>query len=178
VRFERGTRVRIRMTKWPDRPHWSFDGHYLGTDDHGEWIGFPAGSRFHRPGVDVTMPNDQVGLVPADSQPDRGWLATFHGPGSDFRLYVDMATPPVWDGDTLHSVDLDLDVVQGLSGRVWIDDEDEFADHRVRFGYPDDVVDGALASCRWVEAAVRSAASPFDGSHLPWLARVPELGGQ
>ena len=47
-----------------------------------------------------------------------------------------MATPPYWDGDVLRSVDLDLDVIQGLSGRVWVDDEDEFADHRVRWGYP------------------------------------------
>ncbi|WP_180935649.1 DUF402 domain-containing protein [Nocardioides ungokensis] len=36
----------------------------------------------------------------------------------------------------LRAVDLDLDVVRGRTGRVWIDDEDEFAEHRVRFGYP------------------------------------------
>lgn len=173
--LEPGTPVECRMTKWPDRPHWVFAGSYLGTDDHGDWIAFPAGSRFTRPGADVTMPNHQVGLVPAGTLPERGWLATFHGPGSDFRLYVDIATPPVWEGTTLHSVDLDLDVVQGLSGRVWIDDEDEFADHRVRFAYPDDVVDQALVSCRRVEAAVRAGEAPFDGSHAGWLAQVPDV---
>ena len=173
MRFEPGTPVRCEMTKWPDRPHWVFGGTYLGADEHGEWIGFPAGTRFTRPGADVTMPNDQVGLVPAESLAERGWLATFHGPGSDFRLYVDMATPPYWDGDVLRSVDLDLDVIQGLSGRVWVDDEDEFADHRVRWAYPPDVVEGAMAAARWVETAVRDRRLPFDGeTHLPWLHRL------
>jgi uncharacterized protein len=173
VRFETGTPVRCEMTKWPDRPHWTFGGSYLGADEHGDWIGFPKGSRFTRPGADVTMPNDQVGLVPAESVGERGWLATFHAPGSDFRLYVDMATPPVWDGDVVRSVDLDLDVIQGLTGRVWVDDEDEFADHRVRWSYPDEVVEGALRSCRAVEGAVRRREPPFDGeTHLPWLARL------
>ena len=172
MRFERGTPVRVEMTKWPDRPHWVFGGRYLGADEHGDWIAFPAGSRFTRPGADVTMPNDQVGLVPAPHLDERGWLATFHGPGSDFRLYVDMATPPVWDGVTLRSVDLDLDVIQGVSGRVWVDDEDEFAAHRIRWSYPQEVVEQALASCRAVEAAVRRGDPPFDGSSAPWLARI------
>jgi hypothetical protein len=173
VRFEPGTPVRCEMTKWPDRPHWVFGGTYLGADAQGEWIGFPAGSRFTRPGAEVTMPNDQVGLVPAETLEERGWLAAFHGPGSDFRLYVDMATPPYWDGDVVRSVDLDLDVIQGLSGRVWVDDEDEFADHRVRWGYPPDVVRGAMAAASWVEAAVRDRRAPFDGeTHLPWLHRL------
>jgi hypothetical protein len=161
------------MTKWPDRPHWVFGGRYLGADEHGDWIGFPSGSRFTRPGADVTMPNDQVGLVPAESLVELGWIAAFHGPGSDFRLYVDMATPPVWDGLVVRSVDLDLDVVQGISGRVWIDDEDEFADHRVRWSYPDEVAAGALQSCRAVADAVGNGVPPFDGeTHLPWLARL------
>ena len=166
------------MTKWPDRPHWVFGGHYLGSDEHGDWIAFPAGSRFTRPGVDVTMPNDQVGLVPAPDLLERGWLATFHAPGSAFRLYVDIATPPAWEGDVLRSVDLDLDVIQGLAGRVWVDDEDEFADHRVRFGYPAEVVEQAVASCRRVEADVRASEAPFDGSHRAWLAQVADLRRQ
>lgn len=162
------------MTKWPDRPHWEFDGHYLGSDDHGDWVGFPAGSRFSRPGVDVIMPNHQVVLVPAETLPERGWLAVFHAPGTEFRLYVDVATPPVWDGTTLRSVDLDLDVIQGVAGRVWIDDEDEFADHRVRYGYPAEVVALATTSCDRVHAAVRAGTGPFDQAlGRAWLSRVP-----
>ena len=173
MRFEPGTRVRCVNTKWGDQPHWEYDGTYLGSDEHGDWIGFPAGTHFARPGVDLRMQHHQVGLVPAEGHPQRWWLAAFHAPGGNVRLYVDMTTPPEWDGTTLRVVDLDLDVIEGPTGRVWVDDEDEFADHRVRFDYPAEVTEGALASMRWVEGAVRSGETPFDGeTHLPWLARV------
>src|SRR3954454_17024478 len=97
------------MTKWGDRPHWAMDAVHLGSDDAGDWIGFPKGTRMSRPGVDLTTTNLQVGLVPA-----AGWLATFHGPGGKVRTYVDMTTVPVWDGSTIRAVDLDLDVIEEL----------------------------------------------------------------
>jgi hypothetical protein len=173
MRFPSGTPVRVVTTKWRDRPHWEYDGRYLGRDRHGDWIGFPAGTTFARPGVDLTMPNHQVALVPAEDAEQRWWLAGFHGPGGEVRLYVDMTSPPRWDGAVLHAIDLDLDVIEGLTGRVWVDDEDEFADHRVRFAYPEDVVASTIASMTWVERAVRTGEAPFDGeTHLPWLARL------
>ena len=55
-----------------------------------------------------------------------------------------MATPAVWHGeDLVRAVDLDLDVIRGTTGRVWVDDEDEFAEHRVSLGYPDEVIEQA-----------------------------------
>ena len=66
-------------------------------------------------------------------------------------------------------------MIQGLAGRVWVDDEDEFAHNRVRWGYPAAVVAAAVASCRWVEAAVRATEAPFDGSHRAWLAQLADL---
>lgn len=170
MRFEAGTRVRIQTTKWGDRPHWQYAGRYLGVDEHGDWIGFPTGSRFTRPGADYVAPYAQVALVPADHLEERGWVAAFHSPGGKVRIYVDVTTPPAWDGEVVRTVDLDLDVVQGLTGRVWVDDEDEFADHRVRFGYPGDVVADALASCAFVDHAIRTQVAPFDGSTAQrWL---------
>jgi hypothetical protein len=183
--MERGARVRCEMTKWRGRPHWSFSGSYLGSDDHGDWVGFPAGTSFTRPGARFEAVNDQVTLVPAEVGGRRpGWVATFHGPGGylpvgghqvPIDLYVDMTTPPAWDGDVLRAVDLDLDVVRGRSGRVWVDDEDEFAAHRRDYGYPSDVVELALASCAAVSAAARDREPPFDGpTHTPWLGLVAQ----
>ena len=171
------------MSKWGDRPHWQFRGRYLGRDRHGDWIGFPAGTTFARPGARFEAGNDQVALVPARVDGHRpGWLATFHGPGGflpvsgvrvPIDLYVDMTTPATWHGDVLRAVDLDLDVVRGRSGRVWVDDEDEFAAHRKAYGYPPAVVDLALAACAAVSSAVRDGEPPFDGSaHLDWLDLV------
>jgi len=164
------------MSKWGDHPHWEFEGRFLGTDEHGDWIGIPGGTPFSRPGADYTAPVDQVGLVPAPGpEEDRGWLATFHGAGGPVRVYVDMTTPPVWDGPVLRAVDLDLDVVQGPTGRVWVDDEDEFAEHRVRYGYPEEIARLAMRSCDRVRAAVTAGLAPYDGTSAGWFERLASL---
>ena len=171
-----GTAVRVAMTKWGDRPHWELDATYLGSDVHGDWVGVPAGTLNARPGARFVSEVDAVTLVPAD--PDLRWcLPTFHAPGIWCTAYVDITTPATWDGPVLRAVDLDLDVVRGAGhgdrgGRVWIDDEDEFADHRVRFGYPADVVAAAVATAERVHAAVTEGRAPFDGVAERWLARL------
>ena len=64
-------------------------------------------------------------------------------------------------------------MVRGNSGRVWVDDEDEFAAHRARFGYPDHVVGLAMSSCDRVRAAMLAGRAPYDGeTHLRWLDRL------
>ena len=172
-----GSAVRVVMTKWGDRPHWEFDATYLGSDEHGDWLGIARSTVMTRPGMTYVAPTAQVGLVPAPG-PDveRGWLATFHDVGGPVQVYVDITTPPVWDGAVLRAVDLDLDVVRGNTGRVWVDDEDEFADHRVRDGYPPEVVSAAAASCDRVHAAVADGRAPYDGVAAGWLDRLREMG--
>ena len=161
------------MTKWVDRPHWEFDCHFLGSDEHGDWLGIPAGTRMARPGATYIAPTDQVGLLPPPGpDADRGWLATFHAEGGPVRVYVDITTPPAWDGAVVRAVDLDLDVVRGNTGRVWIDDEDEFAEHRIAYGYPDELAAAASASCDRVHAAVAGGLAPYDGVAVRWLQRV------
>jgi hypothetical protein len=168
-----GEPVRVVMTKWGGHPHWEFAATYLGSDAHGDWLGIPAGTTMTRPGATYVAPTDQVGLVPPPGpDPLRGWLATFHAVGGPVRVYVDVTSPPAWDGPVLRAVDLDLDVVRGNTGRTWVDDEDEFAEHRVRLGYPDEVTAAAMASCDRVQAAVAGAATPYDGTHEAWLARL------
>ena len=164
------------MSKWVDRPHWEFEGLFLGSDEHGDWIGIRGGTPFSRPGADYVAPVDQVGLVPAPGpEEERGWLATFHATGGPVRVYVDMTTPPAWHGKELRAVDLDLDVVQGPTGRVWVDDEDEFAEHRVRYGYPEEVARLAMSSCDRVQAAVTAGLAPYDGTSARWFERLGDL---
>ena len=61
----------------------------------------------------------------------------------------------------MRAVDLDLDVIRGTTGRVWVDDEDEFAEHRVSLGYPDEVIEQAITSCQSVLAAVEDGGGPL-----------------
>jgi hypothetical protein len=181
VAIDPGADVRVVMSKWGGRPHWEFDAVYLGTDRHGDWLGIPIGTRMARPGATYVAPTHQVGLVPPPGpDAERGWLATFHDVGGPLRAYVDITTPPTWDGTTVRAVDLDLDVLlgaghHGRGGRTWVDDEDEFADHRVRFGYPDAVVAAAIASCERVHALVAGGHPPYDGSATAWLTRLGRL---
>lgn len=177
-----GTPVRVEMTKWGGTPHWEYAAVHLGTDVHGEWLGLPAGTAYSRPGRRLTIPYDHVTLVPGGPDgSDRPWhLAVFYSgegpawPGLDspVEVYVDITTPAVWDGTTLRAVDLDLDVVRGTSGRTVVADEDEFAEHRVRHGYPAEVIAAARASCRAVLAAVQAGVAPYDGTHRTRVAAL------
>jgi uncharacterized protein len=174
--FALGDPVRIEMEKWGSQRHWHIPGQWLGSDDQGDWIGIPAGTRMVRPGRDVRSQHDQVGLVPGGGdEVARASLPTFHRAPSHVWVYVDMTTVPVWDGPVLRAVDLDLDVVRGRDGGVVIDDEDEFAEHRVTLGYPAEVASGAEQSCAAVRAAMTAGRAPYDGAHRPWLDLVPGL---
>ncbi|MFC7360894.1 DUF402 domain-containing protein [Nocardioides astragali] len=186
--MEPGTPIRCEMTKWGDRPHWQFEGIHLGSDENGEWIGVPAGRRYHRPGHEFHSEVDTVTVVPAG-----GWYAaTFHAPGTWCHTYVDITTEGVWDGHVLRMVDLDLDVVRladplpdfalegareagRTPGEIYVDDEDEFAEHQVAFGYPAEIIEAAQDSCDAVLAAVRASAAPYDGTHLRWLAELSRM---
>jgi len=168
-----GDPVQVVMAKWPDHPHWRFAGVWLGRDRHGEWLGFPAGSHQERPGRAFTSEVDSVSLVPADGA---AYVATFHAPGGPHDVYVDVATPPTWDGDVLRSVDLDLDVVRRAGGTAYVDDEDEFAEHTVSLGYSEDLVELARSTCAAVLTSVRSGSAPFDATtSAGWLAALAAL---
>ena len=144
-----GTAIRCETSKWGDRPHWQFDGFFLGSDEHGDWLGFPAGTHNHRPGHEFHSEVECVTLV----QPGQWHLPTFQAPGIWCDLYVDVTTPAVWEGEVLRAVDLDLDVIRlpdplppvgsapwdvppAGPGEVFVDDEDEFAEHQVPTATP------------------------------------------
>jgi hypothetical protein len=176
-----GRRVRVVARKWPDRPHWEHDAEHLGEDEHGVWVGAPAGTLLSRPGAALVTDQALVTLVPRDEP----FLATFYAPGglAHCDAYVDICTVPVWDTPsvadgavTVTAVDLDLDVVRGWSGRVWVEDEDEFAAHRVRYAYPGDLVRLAASSCERVRVAVEEGRPPYDGTAWAWLAALDAVG--
>jgi len=157
------------MTKWGDRPHWEYDATFLGADEHGEWLGCPTGTFYARPGMEFVATFAGVVLVPVGGA---AHLAAFNDAHAGAATYVDMTTPPAWEGTVLHAVDLDLDVVKLHDGHVYLDDEDEFAEHQVSFGYPPGVVTMAERSAAEVLAAVRHGLAPYDGTADAWLAAL------
>ncbi len=172
-----GDPLRVVMTKWGGIPHWEFDARYLGEDQHGRWFGVPANTLMSRPGASFVSETAQVGLVPhPDAGGGGGWVATFHAPGYFVTTYVDMTCVPEWSDAQVHTVDLDLDVIRTCDGDVFVDDEDEFAEHQVVFGYPAPVVSLAEEACSFVLSCVLEERPPFDGdSSESWFARLADL---
>jgi protein associated with RNAse G/E len=165
-----GEQVVVRFTKWGDRPHWVIPTTRLGRDEHGTWLGFRVGTSMARPGLEIVAATASVLLIPDDSH----FVASFTAPTEpdEIAVYVDIATPATWADGEVTMVDLDLDVIRRVNGHVFVDDEDEFAEHQVRFGYPAEVVAAAQESCAAVLDAVTRRLAPFDGVSDDWMARL------
>ncbi|MGH8911736.1 MAG: DUF402 domain-containing protein [Acidimicrobiia bacterium] len=164
-------RVTVQYFKFPHDLHWRHDLAWLGEDAHGVWLGAEVGTTVQR-GVEppIIMTRRFVQLI----TPDRWWTALFNGPGDhDMAVYVDVTTVPRWVGpDRVELIDLDLDVIRRWDGSVYIDDEDEFEEHRVARAYPPRMVASARASAARLVLDIESLVSPFDGTGEKWLAMV------
>lgn len=165
-----GELVTIDLRKYPDAPLRRSTGRLLGTDEHGTWIGLAVGDAVDKAdGTGQPRQTPVVYLVP----PAGTWWKARHFTDGGWK--VDIATPPVWDGDIVTLADLDLDV-RRQHGRLWIEDEDEFAERRALGIYPDDVVRAALAATAKVEAALRADVEPFASIGTAWLASMASPG--
>ena len=159
--------VEVRFTKWGGARHWRFTMTPLGRDEHGHWYGGRAGMTLQRGDeAPVLQPHDFVMIAPYD----RWWVASFNGTGeTDVAVYVDVATPPVVGTHSVESVDLDLDVIRLRDGSVRVLDEDEFAEHQVRYGYPADVIDRARRTTDELVDLVTGRTEPFGAVADGWL---------
>ncbi|MDQ4214174.1 DUF402 domain-containing protein [Microbacterium sp. ASV81] len=181
-RPEPGTEVVFQFRKWDGSPHWRHECVYLGSDEWGEWLGQPRGWGSSRPGRSFVAGGPFVTLLP----PSGDWALTANRHrGDGMRIYVDLA----WDvrpGDVdgtpdpllFTGIDMDLDVVRVEGDRgTWIDDEDEWEQHRVHYGYPDEVQEHLLALTADLERRVRAQEAPFaEPVYGAWLDRLEALG--
>jgi len=171
VRSVTGRDVRVVYTKYDGSLHWHLTMRYLGEDEHGIWLGADAGSAMQR-GYEppVVLEQASVRLIPDGVW----WAATFSADPAQCEIYCDIGTPPQWPSPAeVTMVDLDLDVLRLRSDqRVLLDDEDEFAEHQVRYRYPGDVISNAEASAAWLLDAVSAKAEPFGAAYRRWLEIV------
>lgn len=161
--------VHIDQRKWPDRRHYQYEVRMLGRDRYGTWVHAPAGTVVRR-GDDASFRWEAggIGLIPEDEW----WIAEFFTDHPVITLYVNIGTPPEWEGSRLTQIDLDLDVVRRLDGSVEIIDEDEFEDHRVRLGYPAELIRGARDAADRAARLVRAEVEPFFVASDKWLSQV------
>lgn len=161
--------MHVDVRKWDGSRHWQRDTEFLGEDEHGVWLAAVPGSAVHRPGASFTVTGHFVGCYPRDA----GWVAGFWGARADrgpesTRIYVDLTTVPRWADDhtEIRLIDLDLDVVRRWNDVTFLDDEDEFAEHRRLFGYPPQVV----AECTAAASALLTQVGSLQGVFAPAVA--------
>ncbi len=163
--------VTVQYYKYPDVLHWRHELTLLGDDRHGTWLGATVGTVVQR-GMEPprTMRRYFVQLI----SPESWWTALFNGPNPDeMEVYVDVTTPPVWpDPGRVEMIDLDLDVVRRVDGTVYVDDEDEFEEHRVSLGYPPAMADMARTVAARLAIALEQRRPPFDEEATTWLEMV------
>ena len=159
-------RVRVEKRKWPDTPHYTYVSQWLGEDDLGRWLGLEPQSPVYRGTTYLfSEPDPHVLLVPHAYD-----MLIWFPLGGDHNLYVDIGTRLIRSEDHVSIVDLDLDVVRRCNGEVELLDEDEFEQHQLTLGYPDDVVSAARRDAALVLAALRDGAEPFAGARAaPWI---------
>ena len=162
-----GDLVVARNRKWDGTAHWVVPGRYIGEDIHGWWV-FQGKNEFcSRPGAAFYTASDAVLLVPRSGD----YVATFYDdsyPG-DFRIYLDLALGHGWKTirggvAEFHLIDMDLDVIRSTKHGVFIDDEDEFEEHRLSMGYPEDTVAAIRAEAGRLYQEVLTHQEPFDGT--------------
>ena len=168
--------VHVVYRKYDGSLHWNYEASYLGEDEHGVWVGARTGTAVNR-GLTSTGPVEasHVLLFPRDAW----WTGCFNAVPHRTEIYCDITTVPRWlDAEDpsghreVTMVDLDLDVRLRRTGEVQLLDEDEFATHQVRYGYPPEVIANAQASADWLFGAISQRVEPFGQAYRSWLAEV------
>lgn len=169
-RPEVGAPLQFRWRKWDGGAHWVNDEIYLGSDRWGDWLGQPDGWRNVRPGLEFLADGPNVTLLP----PSGEYAMTVHAFPRRVRIYIDIAWDVHWENREPQGIDMDLDVVKAIDHRgLFIDDRDEWDEHRVAYGYPLDVVQRLEALAVDLERRVGAGEAPFDDATPDaWIERL------
>ena len=160
--------MRAVYRKYNESLHWHEWLLNLGEDEHGLWLGAPPNNVAQR-GEEppIVAPQAHVVLFPRG----QWWTASFNDRPQKTEIYCDITSPVEFSAGLVTMIDLDLDVIRRRNGTVLIDDEDEFAEHQVKYGYPPEVIASAQASCDWLAANV-AVSEPFVSAFKPYLDKA------
>jgi hypothetical protein len=157
--------IKVRGFKWPRRPTSVANAYLLGTDTFGHWLGVTKGSSWTAADGSRRGVFDQsfVKLGPNNTF----WTVCFHP--RDPVVDVDIVLPVRWYDNTLE-VDLELDILRYVDGRVLIRDQDVFDHLREAWTMPTNIVTMAQATCEHVRFLVEQTTEPFGAIGLGWLS--------
>lgn len=76
--------------------------------------------------------------------------------------YCNLASPSIYDGESLKNIDYDLDVKKFPDGKVIVLDEDEFELHQRKMDYGEDLVDIIVSEKNKLVEQAKQSLLPFD----------------
>ncbi|MBN1936932.1 MAG: DUF402 domain-containing protein [Anaerolineae bacterium] len=87
-------------------------------------------------------------------------------------FYANVAMPCQFNDSVLRWFDLDIDIVCYADGSVVVKDEQEFEKRILRFAYPEDVIECALAARDELLRLAKAGAFPFDRTAMQTLDKA------
>jgi uncharacterized protein len=172
--------IELRSLKYDGSLNYFWPALLLHEEANGFVWATPAGAPFTRPSGVHAVPHDWLGRVWYDRwyavDASLAPLSDGAAPGTLRHYYCNLGIPGAWEGNVYGYVDTDLDVQIFPDGRHELLDEDEFATHQVRFGYPEDVVAATKQAAREAIALAHAGMAPFDGSLIAWHTALHAAG--
>ncbi len=154
-----GNRVFLRATKFDGTPHWLQPFRVVADDGNLLITSYRARTPIYTSRGEFRSPYDSIVYFWRDR-----WYNVFRlsRPGCPTALwYCNVTTPPTFDGCQIGYIDLDLDVKVYPSGCIELLDEEEFESHRLKYGYPNELVARARAAAAEITALARERRFPF-----------------
>ena len=166
--------VRVVYRKQDGSLHWHMTTQWLGEDEHGIWTGAARPTLMRKgDGPLVTLEYASVMLFPRNAW----WTAAFNDVPASTEIYCDITTPVSWpSAGEVTMIDLDLDVSRRRTGEVELWDQDEFASHQIKYGYPADVIAEAERAAQWLRTALTENDEPFAAAYRSYLAMITDAG--
>ncbi|HKP45741.1 MAG TPA: DUF402 domain-containing protein [Pyrinomonadaceae bacterium] len=119
---------------------------------------------------DKEITHDLLGTIAAGTQSlEYYWLDRwynvfrFSDPGGGFRnFYCNVNVPPIFDGNVLSYVDLDLDVLVAPDFSYQIVDVEDFEANTSKYGYSNEVQDNARKALAELTSMIQERRFPFE----------------
>lgn len=162
--------IRIQAFKYPNILHYEWEGEILEhTNEYVLVLCKPERKLIHYSKKEVyTIHNLSLEFFSL-----REWFTVAmqieHGKITDY--YCNIATPSILNGDVLTFIDLDIDLVK-RKGEDWkVVDVEEFEINRVKYQYPNELIENALAATESLKVMASKAIFPFDESLLQFMKK-------
>ncbi len=119
---------------------------------------------------DHEISHDLLGLIPSGTRSvEYYWLDRWYNifrlsaPAGQLRnYYCNINVPPIFDGQTLSYLDLDIDILVEPDFSYQILDMEDFEENAARFGYPEFIQASARKALDSLVGIIEARAFPFD----------------